>query len=248
MAAVGLRTMGKEAHDWVLLGEALVVPVGLMPRRAVAVPAGFRRLLGPSLLLAEQYADSPFGPFVSLSLAVPVRLGLRIGYCVAVSAVNHGEARRLGRQRWGLPYELGSLTWCGDADQRRLLWEERGIELHAQVRGRPLPVLIPWRGLQSRADGPVALPSRLRGMARICRAEVVVPADDILAPMAGEHGGFAFANMTMRRDRERPIWGPASLRPALRGPAPGVIGFGRTGSSSARSRRPVDYGAIASGV
>jgi hypothetical protein len=55
--------------------------------------------------------------------------------------------------------------------------------------GPGFPAFVPYQSVQRRADGPVRVSGRLRGWGRLTRVEMVVPADDPWAGLAGRHGG-----------------------------------------------------------
>ena len=115
---------------------------------------------GPAVIIAARYQASPVGPYSELLVAEPARVGLRPGWCVTNGVVDSSAARVGARLNWGFPKELGSLVWEFEGNERELRWVERGIA----VRGRPgsavFPLLLPFRNLQRRADGPVASGAR----------------------------------------------------------------------------------------
>src|SRR3954454_9110831 len=114
---------------WALVGECIVAVVwarGGAARRA-GYPVGIASLPGPTLVIGVRYTASPVGPFLELAVAQPARLGLRPGLCFTMSVVSSAPARLGGRLGWGMPRELGSLTWSTEGDVTRLRWEERGI-------------------------------------------------------------------------------------------------------------------------
>lgn len=135
------------------------------------------------------YDDSPVGPYLELSLAIPARLGLRPGLCVMAQVVTSAEARRVCREQWGLPTEVGPLRWSADGDERVMGWEERGLVLRARGRGPAVPTLVPARSLQWRPGGPVVSPRRLWARVRSAPCDMEVPADDELAWLLGAHPG-----------------------------------------------------------
>ena len=208
---------------WTLAGESIV---GLAwPRRPLGpFPAGVRPVPGPVLVAAVRYSGSPVGPYVELAVGEPARLGVRLGWCMTTMVVDSAEARVGGRSAWGFPKELGTLVWDRDGDERSLRWVERGIE----VRGVParwrLPVLVPVRALQRRADGPVIVPGRLRGVARPARVEVDVrDGGDPLAPLAGRHRGCTVDGMRfVVRPARHPFGLASSLRAPLAAPEPAL--------------------------
>src|SRR5689334_13253033 len=122
---------------WALVGECILGVVRGGRRRHPTwegrMPSGVSPLPGPVIVLAVRYTESPVGPFLELAIAEPARVGLRVAFCVTTSVVSAPPARVGGRLGWGLPRELGRLTWTADGDDRALRWDERGIE----VRGRP---------------------------------------------------------------------------------------------------------------
>ena len=128
-----------------------------------------------------------------------------------------------GRLNWGLPKQLGTLVWEVDGNERRLRWTERGIEVAGRAGGLPLPVLVPVRSLQRRTDGPVVVPGRLRGRARLTRLDITVPADDNLAGLAGIHPGAHVAGMRfLVRPARQPVGLASTLRAPLRAPEPAL--------------------------
>ena len=113
--------------------------------------------------------------------------------------------------------------WDGDGDGRSLRWVERDV----LVRGVPsrfrLPVLVPVRALQRRRDGPVVVPGRLRGLARLARVSVESPADDPLAAVAGEHrGGVVDSMRFVVRPARHPFGLTSTLRAPLTAPEPAL--------------------------
>jgi hypothetical protein len=177
------------------------------------------------LVFAERFVDSPCGPYLSLSIAQPARLGVHPGFYFSTSVLNNGNARRLGRQYWGYPHELGVLHWISEGSQRGIFWEERGLEVRAEVIGRPLPVLVPGRSMQRRTDGPVINPIRLKALARRARVGLITPEEDSFAPINGFHRGFTLSGMVVRRNpARRPAGLFAMFRVPLRAPEPGVLG------------------------
>src|SRR5687768_3491534 len=103
---------------WALRGELVVA----------AVP-------GRGLLYGARYTDSPVGPFVELGLLEWGRVGLRPGLRSVLVVVSSPAAKAGCRLNWGLPAELGAVTWSVDGDERVVCWEERGLVLRAVPRG-----------------------------------------------------------------------------------------------------------------
>jgi hypothetical protein len=197
---------------WVLGGESIV---GLARWRGPAppLPPTLTPVPGPWLVAAVRYTGSPVGPYVELAFAQPARVGLRVGWCVQVMAVDSPESRVGGRLHWGFPKQLATLRWEEHGAERSLTWEERGVTVRGRAVGPPLPALVPVRAVQQRGDGPVLVPGRLRGMARYATVEVTVGEDDDLAPLAGRHPGAAVRGMqlVMRESRS-----PAAVLGAVR--------------------------------
>ena len=179
------------------------------------MPHGLRRVPGPTLIAAVRYAGSPVGPYLELAIGEPARLGPRVGWCITTMVVDSSASRLGGRASWGFPKELGTLAWDRDGDERVLRWAERQVV----VRGVPgrlrLPALVPVRALQRRGDGPVIVPGRLRGVARLARVTVEAPTDDPLAPLAGHHRGVTVDGL---RFVVRPARQPFGLTSSLRAP------------------------------
>ena len=120
--------------------------------RPAELPGDLRAMPGPCWVTAARFESSPVGPYLELAVSEPARLGVRPGMCVTTMVVSSADSRVGGRLNWGFPKELGSLVWEFEGDDRELRWIERGIS----VRGRPgsavLPLLLPLRNLQRRAD------------------------------------------------------------------------------------------------
>ena len=51
-------------------------------------------------------------------------------------------------------------------------------------------MVVPLRSLQERTDGPVVVPGRIGGMARVGRVVVSAEPGDALEWATGRHGGF----------------------------------------------------------
>lgn len=211
---------------WRLYGEALVIVIRRL-RRIVPLPHGLQSLPGPTLLLAERYDESPIGPFISVSIAEPARVGLRPGYFFGIAGVNSAHVRRANCAYWGMPATLGAITWDVSGERHTVRWPERGVVVHATASKRALPFLLPGRSVQVRQDGPVLISSRIRSsLTRKCNATVEVPEDDPCATLAGEHRGFLLHGAAIRRGPARhPIGLLSSLRAPLRAPEPGILGM-----------------------
>jgi hypothetical protein len=213
---------------WALRGETVLAWVWTPAAVRPSVPVGLRALPGWSAVAATSYVDSPVGPYLELSVAVPARVGLRPGLCVTTMVQSSAAARVGCRSAWGLPAELGTLRWSTDdgGSVRSLVWEERGIE----VRGVPvrwaLPAVVPVRGVQRRADGPVVVPRRFFALTRLARVTVTVGGgpDDPLWWVAGPHPGAVMSSVRMLvRPARRPAGLWSSLRAPLTAPEPALV-------------------------
>ncbi|MEA3019095.1 MAG: hypothetical protein QOI47_619 [Actinomycetota bacterium] len=199
---------------WVLSGESIIALIRC-PEVLGPIPAGVRRVRGPVLVAAARYNASPVGPHLELAVGEPARVGARFGWCMSTMVVDSAAARAGARANWGLPRELGTLSWDRDGDERELRWSERSIVVRGTPSAFRLPVLVPVRAMQRRGDGPVVVPGRLRGLARLARVELDVPADDVLAPIAGAHRGLTIDGM---RFVVHPARHPFGLTSSLRAP------------------------------
>jgi hypothetical protein len=208
---------------WTLSGESLACLVRGRPGTG-ALPDGLERAPGPTLVVAVSYTGSPVGPYLELAVGEPARLGLRFGWCITTMVVDAPESRAGGRLNWGYPKVLGSLTWRTEGDERELRWAERDIAVRGRSSGFRLPFLAPVLSLQRRADGPVLVPGRLRGLACVTPIEVEAPVGDGLAGLAGRHPGVHVAGMRFRvRPARHPSGFVTSLRAPLRAPEPAVL-------------------------
>lgn len=215
---------------WMLRGEAIVVAVRRRSLDVAAVgaavgeiPAGLGRMPGPIVVLAERFDHSPVGPYISLAFGQPARLGLRPGICFTRMVVNNADRRTAGRLNWGFPGEIGAITWASDADGAVVRWEEGDIELRCTRRSRAgVPMLLPLRSLQHRADGPVVVPARMWGRVHLARTEVAATEGDPLAVLAGTHASVWMAGVrTVVRPARHPAGRLSSLQAPLRAPEPG---------------------------
>ncbi len=207
---------------WALAGECLLTFVadGSGDR---ALPEGLHPLPGPGLAIAASYDDSPVGPYLELAIGEPARLGMRLGVCITTMVVDSPRSRMGGRLNWGFPKELGTLRWSADGDERALRWEERDITVRAIPAGPAVPMVLPLVALQRRSDGPVVVRGRVRGLARVARVEVGVPADDPLAASAGTGRGTLVSGLRMIvRPARHPKGLTATLRAPLRAPEPAL--------------------------
>ena len=156
------------------------------------------------MIAAARYETSPVGPYLELAVAEPVRLGARLGTCVTTIVVDSAASQDVGRARWGLPKQLGTLHWSFEGDSVALTWEERGVVVIGHPAGPRFPALVPFRSLQDRSDGPVRFGGLMRGRGRLSRVDVEVPPGDPLAPLAGRHSGLRVTRGSVTMGRARP--------------------------------------------
>lgn len=207
---------------WLLGGESLLA-LASVKEPLGDLPEGLRRVPGPCSITAARYDDSPVGPYRELAVGQPAHLGARLGLCITTMVVTSVDSRLGGRVNWGFPKEMGTLVWLDEGEDRVLRWEERDIVLRASPVGPPLPVLLPLRSLQRRADGLVSIRGHARGRGRVAHVEVEVPADDPLAGLGGRHRGLLIAGMRLvMNPARRPVGLTATLRAPLRAPEPAL--------------------------
>lgn len=207
---------------WLLGGESLLA-FASVKQPLGDIPEGLRRVPGPCSITAARYDDSPVGPYRELAIGQPAHLGARLGLCITTMVVTSVDSRLGGRINWGFPKEMGTLVWLDEGDDRVLRWEERDIVVRASPVGPPLPVLLPLRALQRRADGLVSIRGHARGRGRVAHVDVEVPADDPLAALAGRHRGLMLAGMRLvMNPARRPVGLTATLRAPLRAPEPAL--------------------------
>ena len=218
---------------WVLGGESVMGVAAANPPPG-DLPEGLGRLPGPCSITATRFDDSPVGPYRELAVGQPAHLGARVGMCITTMVVTSVDSRLGGRVNWGFPKELGTLVWLDEGDDRVLRWEERDIVVRASPTGPPLPVLVPLRALQRRADGLVSVRGHLRGRGRMAHLQVDVPADDELAGLAGRHLGLMVSGMRLVMNAaRRPVGLAATLRAPLRAPEP-ALSLGRQTNRTVR--------------
>lgn len=215
---------------WSLTGECIVAWARWRGPRANELPGDLRALPGPCSITAARFESSPVGPYLELAVSEPARLGARPGMCITTMVVDSQDSRVGGRLNWGFPKEMGTLSWDGSGDERTLVWEERKVRVHAAPGGPSLPVFLPMRALQRRADGMVVVPGRLLGRARVSRIEVETAEGDALSGLAGRHRGLLVAGLKLVVDPARRPYGlAATLRAPLRAPEPALSLGGRNG-------------------
>jgi hypothetical protein len=222
---------GEFEPPWRMRGETILAwaRVTRETRRTLArsLPQGVRMLPGlPAAVVGVAYQDSPVGPFHELAIGVVARIGLRPGLSVVMQVVDAPEARKVYRQHWGLPTDLGTFLWSRDDDERTMRWEERGLVLRGVPVGFRFPIGVPMRSVQRRADGPVVLPRRLWCLMRFARTtiEVAEPLNEQetdLDWLAGPHPGAMLDHMRIVAGLARhPIGALSSLRaPLVPGPS-----------------------------
>lgn len=172
---------------WALRGEALVCLSRHRPQ--VPLPDGIDPAPGPTAIAAVRYTDSPVGPFLQLTALVPARLGAHLGWTAAVAVVDKPEALVGFRMNWGVPARLGELRWFAQDGVRQLLWEDRDLSVKARGRGFGVPMVMPHRHVQARADGPVVVPDRLWGLFRPALVTIEASPRDALDCLVGRHAG-----------------------------------------------------------
>jgi hypothetical protein len=214
---------------WSLTGECVLAWARWRGPRG-ELPGGLHAMPGLCTLTACRYEDSPVGPYLELAVGEPARLGVRPGMCITTMVVDSADSRLGGRVNWGFPKELGTLQWEESGDERSLVWEERKVRVRAVPSGPAIPMVVPMRALQRRADGLVVVPGRLRGRARLSRVEVEVVDGDALAGLAGRHRGLLVSGLHVVVDpARRPSGLAATLRAPLRAPEPALTWGGQNG-------------------
>lgn len=158
-------------------------------RPPVALPDGVDPAPGPTAVSAVRYTDSPVGPFLQLMVLVPGRLGAHVGWSAVVAVVDKPDAVVGLSLNWGIPAAYGELRWFARDGVRQLLWEDRDLSVKARGRGIGVPMVVPHRLVQARADGPVVVPDRHWGLFRPALVSVEVRERDALDCLRGRHLG-----------------------------------------------------------
>ena len=213
-------------EPWALLGEAIVAVVP--KRKAIGLkplPRGIHEFPGPVLVAVERYVDSPVGPYTVLSIAEPARSGMKIGFHVSTAVVNNGDARRVMRQRWGLPAELGSVSWSTAGVKSIAVWDDHDLKLEVESTKRPFTSTLPVNLYQQRSDSHVKVPLRMKALVRRARVTISSPEDGMYAFLAGKRRGFKLSNMNVRVLPAKKRRGYFVLRAPGRMPEPGVLGM-----------------------
>jgi hypothetical protein len=210
------------AAPWVVDGEAMVA---LVPCSVSVgdLPTGISAMPGLALVVAARYLDSPVGPYLELAVGQPARLGPRPGWCFTTMVVNNPEARLGGRVNWGFPKDVGELVWDADGPHHELRWLDRDVTVRGTASRFSMPVYLPIRSLQRRADGPVVVPVRLRGWGRAGSVWVDTADGDDLAPLRGRHRGAHVGGLRLvTRPARAPIGLTSTLLAPLRAPEPAL--------------------------
>jgi hypothetical protein len=186
----------------ILQGEALAVMVGAGLVGGSGQP-GLGRWPGPGWLLGVRAPassvgrDGAAGPGgVGLFLARPARLGLRPVLCVTLAVVGDHRARARLQVEFGLPAEVGRLSWVVDGPDRRLTWAERELVISARGARVTVPFVVRLSLAQHRADGLLLSPVRGAGLARPVVAAVEAGGSSLeLAGLAGRHRGMLLSGV-----------------------------------------------------
>jgi hypothetical protein len=198
--------------DWRLGGECILAWVPACSGDDPTLPAGLKRLLGRAAVVGIRYDDSPFGPYLELTVARPARLGLRPALSVTDMVGTSAEAVIAARERWGLPAKAGTLRWSAETAGPVLTWEEGAVTLRARPWGPGAPVVVPAPSLQ-RLDGrPVVVPRRFGARMRLAGVAIKAPPSGSLAWLNGRHPGAVMAGV---RVTVRPARRPMGLRSSV---------------------------------
>lgn len=163
-----------------------------VPREALPgpLPEGARPLgWGRSALLATVRAEwRPGGDlaYSELVVAVPVRLGRRIGVAITAAWVDSPAALAGGRALWAIPKRLGRFK---ATDGRTTLTDAAGLVaafLDRPGRALPLRLPVPLRVLQPDAGGVRITRAAAAGRPRLGGPFWEVPAAGPLALLAGK--------------------------------------------------------------
>lgn len=194
-------------------------------RPPLALPDEIRPAPGPTAVAAVRYTDSPVGPFLKLMILVPGRLGTTLGWCAVLAVVDRPDALVGLRVNWGVPASVGELRWFARDGVRQLLWEDRDLSVKARGRVFGVPMVVPHRLVQVRADGPVVVPDRLWGLFRPAVVTVEMGHRDALDGLAGRHLGATVdgVHRTIAPARTpvgllAPLRAPTAAEPLLRRP------------------------------
>ena len=182
---------------------------------------------GPTAVAAVRYTDSPVGPFLQLMVLVPGRLGTHLGWSAVAAVVDKPDAMVAHRMNWGIPSVLGELRWFARDGVRQLLWEDRDLSVKARGRVVGVPMVMPHRLVQARADGPVVVSDRHWGIFRPALVVIDCGARDALDCLRGRHLGATVdgVHRTIAPARTpvgllAPLRAPATAEPLLRRPEP----------------------------
>lgn len=190
--------------------------MALARRPLLPLPDGVDPAPGPAVVAAVRYTDSPVGPFLHLAVLVPARLGAHPGWSAVLVVADTPDAVVGLQLNWGIPATLGELRWFARDGVRQLLWEDRDLSVKARGRGVGVPMVVPHRLVQTRADGPVVVPDRHWGIVRPAMVSVEVGARDALDCLDGRHVG---ATVDGVHRTLAPARTPVGLLAPLRAPA-----------------------------
>ncbi|MFE0758659.1 acetoacetate decarboxylase family protein [Inquilinus sp. NPDC058860] len=168
-----------------------------VPRAALPgpLPAGARPLgWGGSALLATVRAEwQPGGDlaYAELVVAVPVRLGRRIGVTITAAWVDSPASLAGGRALWAIPKRLGRFETAGGRTE--LFDAQRLVAAFTDRPGRALPLRlpVPLRVLQPDEFGIRITRAAATGRPRLGGPGWEFPADGPLALLAGRRPLFS---------------------------------------------------------
>ncbi|WP_225769461.1 acetoacetate decarboxylase family protein [Inquilinus sp. Marseille-Q2685] len=162
------------------------VPLAALPG---PLPDGARPLgWGRSALLATVWAEwLPGGDlaYAELVVAVPVRLGRRIGVTVTAAWVDSPASLAGGRALWAIPKRLGRFETAGGRTE--LFAAQRPVAAFTDRPGRALPLRLPFplRVLQPDGAGVRITRAAATGWPRFGGPGWEFPPDGPLALLAG---------------------------------------------------------------
>lgn len=114
-----------------------------------------------SLRLLVRYSYSPVGPYLEHALATVTRRGPH----VFQMSVNLDASKRGGRQIWGFPKTLESLTWRGTGN--RLVFRRELQTFRVRAFGPSFPLALPFWSAQQKEGKWVRVPGKISGRARL---------------------------------------------------------------------------------
>lgn len=114
-----------------------------------------------TLRLLVNYQSSPVGPYLEHALSVPTWRGPR----VVQMSVNSPASKIGGREIWGYPKTLESLSWRRDGN--RLIFRRENQTFRLRICGPSFPIALPFWTIQTLDGADVRVPAHMKARVKL---------------------------------------------------------------------------------